>query len=43
MVVTSEGQEYLEGDMITVDGSDIGGLAGAAATFNVFPDTVLQS
>ena len=37
MVVTSEGQEYLEGDMITVDGSDIGGLAGAAATFNVFP------
>ena len=37
MVVTTAGQDYAEGDMITVDGSDIGGLAGAAATFNVFP------
>jgi hypothetical protein len=37
MVVTTEGTAYREGDMITVDGADIGGLAGAAATFNVFP------
>jgi hypothetical protein len=37
MVVTTPGQDYAEGDMITVDGASIGGLAGAAATFNVFP------
>ena len=37
MTPTTEGQDYLEGDMITIDGSDIGGLAGAAITANIYP------
>ena len=34
---TNEGSDYSEGDMITIDGADIGGLAGAAITANVYP------
>jgi hypothetical protein len=34
---TTEGIGYGEGDMLTFDGSDIGGLAGAAVTMNVYP------
>ena len=34
---TTEGTGYGEGDMLTFDGSDIGGLAGAAVTMNVYP------
>jgi hypothetical protein len=36
---TTEGIGYLEGDMLTFDGSAIGGLAGAAVTCNVYPRT----
>jgi hypothetical protein len=34
---TTEGQGYAEGDMLTFDGSAIGGLAGAAVTCAVYP------
>ena len=37
IVPTTEGQGYEEGDMLTFDGSDIGGLAGAAVTCAVYP------
>jgi len=37
LIVTGEGTGYAEGDMITISGADIGGLAGAAVTANVFP------
>ena len=37
MTPTTEGEDYAEGDMITVDGADIGGLAGAAITANIYP------
>jgi hypothetical protein len=34
---TTEGNGYNEGDMITINGADIGGLAGAAITANTYP------
>jgi len=35
--VTTPGGQYVEGEQITIDGSNIGGLAGAAVTAAVFP------
>jgi len=37
ITATTEGINYAEGDMLTFDGSDIGGLAGAAITCAVYP------
>lgn len=37
IVVTTEGTGYAEGDMLTFNGADLGGLAGAAVTFAAFP------
>ena len=37
IVPTTEGTGYLEGDMLSFDGSDIGGLAGVAVTCAVYP------
>jgi len=38
IVPTTAGSGYVEGEMITIDGADIGGLAGAAVTANVWPE-----